>query len=101
MSARDLFGAIAKHHGCRCKSCVATHGYLDAASGFAAWPRGDAATPAEARKLYAVHTAFAWKDARKRAMVSTEPASFYGIPAGLTRSQVESVLAATFQEVSP
>lgn len=83
---------------CACIQCKTTDAY--GLRGFATWPKGEQATPAEAKKLYAQHTAFNWKDARKRADLGGAGASFYGTPAGLTRAEVEATLSATFQQAT-
>lgn len=99
MSARDLFGGIAKHHGCKCGSCRATAKHIEA--GFSAWPTGARATPGEAKKIYTAHVNFNWKDARKREGIGATGANFYGVPAGMTRQQVALVLNEQFREPTP
>jgi hypothetical protein len=85
--------------GCQCQQCKATARYMSRP--FSEWPKGAQATPGEARKLYAQHHSFAWKDARKLASIGAAGAGFYGTPAGMTRAEVAAVLADSFREVAP
>lgn len=96
MSARDLFGAIARHHGCKCQGCRTTARYID--TGFNAWPKDGPATPREAKTLYTAHVSFNWKDARKRADLGPTGAGFYGLPKGMSAQKVALVLDASFRE---
>ncbi len=84
--------------GCNCQQCLATSRYLT--KGFAHWPKGESATPREARALYARHAAAAWFDARKSERIGATGAGFYGVPAGLTKAQVDATLRATFSEAA-
>ena len=79
--------------GCGCTQCRATNALMG--SGFAAWPKGEAATPREAKSLYLQHAAFNWKDARKRVDLGPAGIGFYGVPVG-SRAEAERTLNASF-----
>ena len=74
---------------CLCASCKHTDAF--AHQGFAGWPRGNPTGPAGAKREYAAHVAYAWKDARKAAGLGPVGVAFYG-----GGKRAAEVLAKTF-----
>lgn len=85
---------------CNCVSCKYTDGFRD--TGFAAWPRGNPKTPGKARAEYSAHVSYGLRGGVVRAIqpINPDPVSFYGVPAGSTRTAVTAVLRATFEDVA-
>ena len=89
---------------CTCTSCKYTdsfsgwlHGQMgvpDQYGGFANWPSGDPKGPRIAKAEYAAHVAHLWAGVSRRNNYNDLPqgAQWYGIPAGMTRAQVEATL---------
>ena len=66
-------------------------------TGFAKWPKGEPAGARASARDYAAH----WSRCgaafhRKRPQVPVSGAGYYGTPEGMTKSQVDAVLRATF-----
>ena len=80
---------------CDCSSCKYTDGFRE--DGFAKWPRGNPAGK-KASSDYAAHVAYSKRGGIARAIpnINLDPIAFYGVPNGMTRSQVLDTLRRSF-----